>query len=84
MKMAKLVPTYDLQTGPSILVPSVGHTIRGPNGIVSRSTTGFTNPRQLLARDIGELRRVYPQIPNGSLVNLIEMNKTMYPTSFVK
>lgn len=36
--MKRLVPGYDPATVPSILVPKVGHTIRGPNGIVSRST----------------------------------------------
>src|SRR5690606_37216351 len=57
--MKNFVPGYNLNTAPSILVPEVGHTIRGVNGIVSRSTIGITNARQLLARDIFELRRVY-------------------------
>jgi hypothetical protein len=52
------VKNYDLNTAPAINVPKVGHTISGPNGIVSRSTKGIDNPRQLLARDINELRRV--------------------------
>jgi hypothetical protein len=62
----------------------VGHTIKGVNGVVSRSTLGITNARQLLARDIFELRRVYQNIPNSSLQELIEMNKTMYPNAFLK
>jgi len=54
-------------------------------GIVSRSKlnpkTGlpFTNARDLVARDIKELRRVYPDIPNQKLQELIRMNKEMYP-----
>ncbi|PTY82445.1 hypothetical protein B5V91_19620, partial [Heyndrickxia sporothermodurans] len=56
--MKKLVDNYDLNTEPAINVPKVGHTIKGPHGIVSRSTKGIDNPRQLLARDIRELRRV--------------------------
>jgi hypothetical protein len=84
--MKKFVPGYNANIAPSILVPEVGHTIRGVNGIVSRSTTGIANARQLLARDIFELRRVYggQGIPNSSLQQLIQMNKTMYPGSFIK
>ncbi len=68
------------------MVPEVGHTIKGANGIVSRSTIGVTNARQLLARDIFELRRVYGSqgIPNSSLQQLIQMNKTKYPEAFIK
>lgn len=77
--MKKLVDNYDPNTAPAINVPKVGHTIKGPNGIVSRSTKGIDNPRQLLARDIMELRRVYDDIPNSSLRELIELNKKMYP-----
>jgi hypothetical protein len=77
--MKKLVDNYDLNTGPAINVPKVGHTIKGPNGIVSRSTKGIDNPRQLLARDIMELRRVYDDIPNSALKELIRLNKKMYP-----
>ncbi|MEK5522921.1 hypothetical protein ABEP00_07455 [Heyndrickxia sporothermodurans] len=60
-------------------VPKVGHTIKGPNGIVSKSTKGIDNPRQLLARDSRELRRVYDGIPNSTLKELIELNKKIYP-----
>lgn len=82
-EMAKFIPTYDLSTAPSILVPTVGHTRRGAFGIVARTGT-FQNARQLLARDIFELRRVYPGIPNHALERLIEMNKKMYPGAFKK
>jgi RHS repeat-associated protein len=82
--MGKFVPGYSASTAPSILVPKLGHT--SGTGVVSRTTTGFTNARQVLARDIFELRRVYGSqgIPNSSLQELIRMNKTMYPTSFIK
>ncbi len=53
--------------------------LKGPNGIVIRSTKGIDNPRQLLARDIRELRRVYYDIPNSTLKELIKLNKKMYP-----
>ena len=42
---------YDSKTAPAINVSKVDHTISGPNGIVSRSTKGIDNARQLLARD---------------------------------
>ena len=82
--MKRLVPGYDAATAPSILVPKVGHTIRGPNGIVSRSTSGLDNVRDVIARDINELRRVYPDVPNPQLQDLIQMNKNLYQNSFVK
>ncbi len=77
--MKKLVAGYDYDTAPAILVPKVGHTIRGPNGIVSRSTNGLDAARDALARDINELRRVYPDVPNAGLKELVDMNKRMYP-----
>lgn len=76
--MKNLVQDYDPMTGPAINVPKVGHTINGPNGIVSRSTKGITNARQLLARDLFELKRVYPDIPNSAFRELIDMNKKLY------
>lgn len=77
--MKDLVENYDMNTAPAINVPKVGHTRRGPNGIVSRNTEGIDNTRQLLARDIKELRRVYGDIPNSALKEFIELNKKMYP-----
>lgn len=32
-----------------------------------------------MARDIRELRRVYPDAPNSQLQELINLNKEMYP-----
>lgn len=77
--MRKFIPNYDPKTAPTILVPRTGHTIRGPNGIVSRSSEGINNARQLVARDIKELRRVYPDVSNKQLQKLVQMNKDMYP-----
>jgi len=80
--MSKFVPGYNPSTAPSILVPKLGHT-KGA-GVLLRGTSGFSSARQVLARDIFELRRVYPNIPNSPLQQLIQMNKTMYPEVFVK
>ena len=82
--MKKLVSGYDAGIAPSILVPKVGHTIKGPRGIVSRGTKGFNNARQVVARDIRELRRVYPDVPNSQLRQLINLNKQMYPSAMSK
>jgi hypothetical protein len=82
--LQRMIPGYNPATGPSILVPKVGHTIRGPNGIVSRNTNGLNTPRSVVARDIRELRRVYPDIPNANLQRLINMNKDLYPDAFRK
>ncbi|MBN7150591.1 hypothetical protein ETG59_08575 [Proteus mirabilis] len=84
--MADLVSGYDPKTAPAILVSKSGHTVSKEGvGIVSRSkinsSTGlpFKNARELLARDIRELRRVYSDIPNSALKELIAKNKEMYP-----
>jgi hypothetical protein len=82
--MARLVPGYDPKTAPAILVPRAGHTLNGPLGIVSRSSNGITSARDLIARDIRELRRVYKDIPRDRLIALIQMNKDMYPGAFIK
>lgn len=78
--MRDLVPGYDPDTAPAILVPKVGHTRSAPNGagVVSRSTKGFTTPRDVIARDVKELRRMYPDVPNSALQKLIRMNKDKY------
>jgi len=84
--MKDLVEGYDPATAPAMLVPRVGHTVSKEGvGIVSRSrinpNTGlpFTSARDVVARDIKELRRVYPDIPNTKLQELIKLNKSMYP-----
>ena len=68
--MKKLDPNYDPAKGPSIKVPKVGHTIKGKNGIVSRSMKGINSLKDLMVRDISELRRVYPDIPESVLEEL--------------
>jgi len=75
---------YNSQTAPAILVPKTGHTVSGAGGVVSRTTEGLNSARQVVARDIFELRRVYPDVPNSSLQQLIDMNKTKYPGAFNK
>jgi len=80
--MSKFIPDYNSSIAPSILVPQLGHT-QGV-GVLSRSLSEFSNARQVLARDIFELKSVYPSVPNSSLQQLIQMNKTMYFGSFIK
>jgi hypothetical protein len=82
--MRELVEGYDPESAPAILVPQVGHTRSGPAGILSRDTTGIRSVRQLIARDVRELRRVYPDVPNAALRQLIEMNREMYPQAMTK
>jgi len=84
--MKKFIPDYNWKNAPSIAVPTIGHRIKGPKGIVSRSIKGVSNVRNLIARDIKELRRVYGSqgIPNSSLQQLIQLNKSMYPNAFIK
>lgn len=79
--MKNFIPDYNFMTAPAILVPKLGHTLG--SGVLSRSTRGFINARQVVARDVLELRRVY-SIPNSQLLNLIQMNKQMYPKAFMK
>ncbi|MCX4353841.1 MAG: hypothetical protein OSJ60_19820 [Lachnospiraceae bacterium] len=76
--MKNFITDYDPQTAPAINIPKVGHTISGPNGIVSRSTEGMTSARQVVARDLFELKRVYSDIPNDSYKKIIDMNLKMY------
>ncbi|HEY5564552.1 MAG TPA: Hint domain-containing protein, partial [Rhodothermia bacterium] len=81
--MKKLLKkNYDEMTGPSILVPKVGHTVKGPRGIVSRSRKGFKSVQQLLDRDYSELKRVYQKVPSSSLAKLTKLHKQNYPQAF--
>lgn len=87
--MKRLVSGYDHKTAPTILVPVAGHRQLIPEigrMVITRGPGNFTNARQLLARDIFELRRVYGNqgIPNSALQELIQMNKKMYPAAFKK
>ena len=86
--MKLLVANYNENKAPAILVNYIGHNknnVEKSPGVVSTQNinpnTGkpFSNARELLARDIRELRRVYSNIPNSKLQELIELNKAMYP-----
>lgn len=77
-QMERLIPGYSRKNGPSIALPNAEHT-KIPN---LRGTPSLA-PRQLLARDIVNLRK-YTNAPNDSLRNLIELNKKMYPGAFGK
>ena len=81
-QMEKHIPGYDRNTAPTILVPN---TSVGPNGRLATSRgNAFNSARDIVARDIKELRRVYPDIPNSKLKELIDKNKKMYPDAFKK
>ena len=77
--MKELVPGYNPNTAPAINVPIEGHMTKTTSGLrISTKTSGFTNARQVIARDIMELRRVFPDVPNSALRELIQLNITMY------
>lgn len=79
--MRNLVKNYKYETAPAILVPTYGHRyLTNTNLKISTSTGGISSARDLLARDIREMRRVFKnKIPNSSYKELIELNKHMYP-----
>lgn len=87
--MRRLIANFDHDSAPAILVPKAGHRTKLPEigrMAISRGSGGFENARQVLARDIFELRRVYGAqgIPNEALQELIQLNKTMYEGAFIK
>jgi len=83
--MDRLIAGYDWMKAPSTFVPKSGHTQRiSIVKVLSRITKGFFNAMDLLARDIRELRRVYPDVPNLKLKELMQLNKDMYPKAFKK
>ena len=84
--MRCFVQEYDRETAPAILVPKIGHTVRINPDVptLARKSTGFASARGLIARDIRELRRVYPDVPNSQLQKLIDLNKTKYPNAVRK
>jgi hypothetical protein len=78
---------YNDLTALAILVPRRGHTsVDFAGNIVARSKsgTGPKNAHDLIPRDIKELRRVYPKIPNSQLQHLIDVNKVMYGKKMIK
>lgn len=76
--MEQVVAGYSRATGPAIALPHGEHALipnlRGPVTLT---------PRQLLARDIWNLR-TYTNTPNTSLRQLIQLNKQMYPEAFAR
>ena len=74
----QVVPNYNPLSAPSIALPRAEHamipTLRGPY-------TG--SARSLLAKDIMDMRN-YTNVPNSSLIELIKLNKQMYPAAFIK
>jgi hypothetical protein len=87
--MKRLVVGYEHKNAPTILVPVDGHRKLIPEigrMEITRGPGTFTNARQVIARDIFELRRVYGNqgIPNSALKELIQKNKNMYPKAFEK
>lgn len=76
--MGQVVEGYSRATGPAIALPHAEHALipnlRGPVSLT---------PRQLLARDIWNLRQ-YTNAPNSSLLEVIELNKQMYPEAFAR
>lgn len=74
----QVIPEYDPATGPSIAIPRGEHSrIPTIKGEYSGSA------RDLLAKDIRNLRN-YTNAPNGSLEELIKLNKDKYPGAFSK
>lgn len=47
--------------------------------VVGRAVLPFTNARGVAALDIRELRRVYLDVPNEKLQELIALNTSMWP-----
>jgi RHS repeat-associated protein len=86
MAMRKFVSDYDRESAPAILVPRKGHTKRidPDTKCVSRKTTGFSSARDVVARDVREMRRVYPDAPNSQICKLINMNKMKYRDAMEK
>jgi len=76
--MSKLIPGYVRASAPSIALPTAEHilipTIRGVYTGTARS---------LLAQDIHNLR-MFTNAPNDALRTLINLNKTTYPSAFLK
>lgn len=78
---------YNYKDGASIIVPRKGHTQLNDFGdrLTTKTKLEIVNPntkspvRSVIARDISELRRVYPEISNRKLQELIQLNKNKYP-----
>ncbi len=76
--MEQLIPGYSRLDAPAIALPHAEHALipnlRGPVSLT---------PRDLLARDIRNLRN-FTNVPNSSLLDLIRLNKALYPGAFTR
>ena len=74
----QIIKDYDKRNGPAIILPRYEHqilqTLKGPINV---------HPRSQLAKDIYDLRRK-TNAPSSSLLDLIELNRTLYPQEFIK
>ena len=74
----QVVKGYDLQTAPAIALP------RGEHTQIPNLRGGYSgSPRDLLGRYIRNLRN-FTDAPNGSLQELIQLNKRMFPEALVR
>jgi RHS repeat-associated protein len=76
--MKQIIPTYNRNTAPSIALPTAEH-----KAIPNIQGTYSGSARDLLALDIWNLRK-FTNAPNSSLIQLVEMNKTLFPAAFTK
>jgi hypothetical protein len=76
--MEQTVAGYTRASGPAIALPRGEHAL-----IPTLKGTASMTPRQLLARDIWNLRQL-TNTPNSSLRELIRLNKAMYPGAFTR
>ncbi|EIS3742086.1 hypothetical protein LO908_004554 [Aeromonas hydrophila] len=74
----QLINGYDPKTAPSIAIPKVEH-----QQIPTIKKTYNGTPRELLAKDIKDLRR-YTNAPASAIRELISLNKEMFPEAFKK
>jgi hypothetical protein len=76
--MSQIVPGYNPSTAPGVALPTLEH-----RAIPNLTGPYSGNARQLLAADIANLRN-YTNAPNSSLLDLINLNREMYPGAFAK
>jgi RHS repeat-associated protein len=76
--LEQLIPGYSRATAPTIALPQAEHALI-PN---LRGAVTLT-PRQVLARDIWNLRQL-TNAPNSALRELIQLNKELYPGAFLR
>lgn len=72
----QVIPSYNRSTAPAIALPRIEHQM-----IPNLSGAYAGGARDLLALDIRNLRN-YTNAPNTALQDLIQLNKTLYPTAF--